>query len=429
MKKNLHLNIKELTRVEGHGNIVVDIKKGEIKELRFDIIESPRFFEVMLTGRRYDEAHHIMARICGICSVSHTAAALKAIESAMGIKISPQSRLIRRLAFAAENMQSHILHLFFLVLPDLFGVGSIEPLLEKHPWVVKTGLSLKRIANKVSTVVGGRPVHPISLAPGGVVYVPTPRELKELKSELRASFEELDYALSFLNMTSVPRMDKAREFIALKAKGEYALYDGTPTSSKGYAIKPENFSKKIKESVVEHSTAKHARSPGGTFMVGALARLNNNMRQLKPRAKAAANKAGLKPPFTNPFLNNMAQLIECFHLTEEAIEIIDLLLKMGPKLEPIKEPTGHGRGVGIVEAPRGTLYHDYTIDKDGIIEKANCIIPTAMNLSSIDEDLRAIVPSMLDEPKEVIAKTIETLVRAYDPCISCSTHIMDVSFV
>jgi coenzyme F420-reducing hydrogenase alpha subunit len=429
MKKNLHLNIKELTRVEGHGNIVVDIKKGEIKELRFDIIEAPRFFEVMLTGRRYDEAHHIMARICGICSVSHTAAALKAIESAMGIKISPQSRLIRRLAFAAENIQSHILHLFFLVLPDLFGVGSIEPLLEKHPWVVKTGLNLKRIANKVSTVVGGRPVHPVSLVPGGVVHVPTPSELKDLKSELQSSFDDLEYALSFLKMAAMPRMERGREFIALKMKGEYALYDGAPMSSEGYAIKPEEFTKKIKEHVVKHSTAKHARSPGGSFMVGALARLNNNMRQLKPRAKKAARSAGLKPPFANPFLNNMAQLIECFHLTEEAIEIIEKLLKTGAKLEPIKEPTGHGRGVGIVEAPRGTLYHDYTIDRFGIIEKADCIIPTAMNLSSIDEDLRAMVPEMLDEPKEVIARTIETLVRAYDPCISCSTHIMNVSFV
>ena len=429
MKKNLHLNIKELTRVEGHGNIVVDIRKGEIKELRFDIIESPRFFEVMLSGRRYDEAHHIMARICGICSVSHTAASLKAIESAMGIKVSPQSRLIRRLAFAAENMQSHILHLFFLVLPDLFGVGSIEPLLDKHPWVVKTGLNLKRIANKVSSIVGGRPIHPISLVPGGVVHVPTPAELKDLKRELKDSFEELEYALSFLQLASMPCLYRPREFIALKMKGEFAIYDGTPTSSKGYTTKPEAFTKKIKEYVMPDSTAKHARSPAGPFMVGALARLNNNMRQLKPRAKKAAAKVGLKPPFTNPFLNNMAQLIECFHLTEEAIEIIDKLLKTGPRLEPIKEPTRHGRGVGIVEAPRGTLYHDYTIGRDGLIEKADCIIPTAMNLSSIDEDLRAIVPEMLDEPKEVIARTIETLVRAYDPCISCSTHIMNVSFV
>jgi coenzyme F420-reducing hydrogenase alpha subunit len=262
-----------------------------------------------------------------------------------------------------------------------------------------------------------------------VVHVPTVRELKDLKAQLRGSFDELEYALTFLKMTTIPRLEKAREFIALKTKGEYAIYDGDPTSSKKYSIKPADFTKKIKEYVMPHSTAKHARSPKGTFMVGALARLNNNMRQLKPRAKAAAKRAGLKPPFTNPFLNNMAQLIECFHLTEEAIEIIDKLLKMGPRLEPVGRPTGHGRGIGIVEAPRGTLYHDYTINRHGIIEEADCIIPTAMNLSSIDEDLRALVPSMLDKPKELIGKTIETLVRAYDPCISCSTHIMDVSFV
>ncbi len=429
MKVDLHINIKDITRVEGHGNIVIDIKKGRIKELRFDITESPRFFEVMLCGRRYDEAHHIMARICGICSVSHTSASLKAIESAMGMRISTQSKLLRKLAFSGENIQSHLLHLFFLVFPDLLGAGSIEPLLGSHPGLVRTGLELKRIANEINTVIGGRPVHPVALSPGGVVFTPGKKALKDLKRQLQGSFEGLERTLEFLSNIPVPELARPREFIALKAKGEYALYDGIPTSNKKYSIKPDGFTKKIKEYVMPHSTAKHARSPRGTFMVGALARLNNNMRQLKPRARAAARKAGLKPPFNNPFLNNMAQLIECFHLTEEAIGLIDKLLQMGPRPEPVKRPTGHGRGVGIVEAPRGTLYHDYTINRHGIIEKVDCIIPTAMNLRSIEEDLQTLVPLILDRPREKIIGSIETLVRAYDPCISCSTHIMDVRFV
>src|SRR3989338_4074966 len=133
MNKELHIKIKEITRVEGHGNIVIDVTKGRIKEIKFEVIESPRFFEVMLRGRRYDEAQHIMARICGICAVSHTSASLKAVEDAMGMRISKQATLLRKLAFCGEMLQSHILHLFFLVFPDFLGEGSIVPILKTHP--------------------------------------------------------------------------------------------------------------------------------------------------------------------------------------------------------------------------------------------------------------------------------------------------------
>ena len=429
MKKELHIKIHEITRVEGHGNIVIDVKKGRIKELKFEIIESPRFFEVMLRGRRYDEAHHIMSRICGICAVSHTSASLKAIESAMGMKISRQSLLLRKLAFCGETIQSHILHLFFLVFPDLLGAPSIAPLLTTHPELVKTGLELKRLANEICAVVGGRHIHPISLFPGGVVHTPGESDLKRLKKALSGASGKLDYTLDFLLNIPVPQFTKPREFISLKARGEYPVYDGEPWSDKGFSIKPDDYTKKVKEYCVGHSTAKHARTKTGTFMVGALARLNNNFTLLRPRAKAAAKKAGITLPMENPFMNNMAQLIECFHLTDEATAHIDMLLENGLKTEPVKKPRGFGRGIGIVEAPRGTLYHDYTIGKDGIVKKAECIIPTAQNLRSIEDDLKAFVPTLLDRPREEIRQSVETLVRAYDPCISCSTHIMDVRFV
>ncbi|MBI5344217.1 MAG: Ni/Fe hydrogenase subunit alpha [Deltaproteobacteria bacterium] len=429
MKKNLHIKVDEITRVEGHGNIVIDIRKGLVKEVHLEIIESPRFFEVMLRHRKYDEAHHIMSRICGICAVSHTSASLKAIEDAMDIRISPQAALLRKLAFCGEVVQSHILHLFFLVLPDLFGAGSIAPLLETQPELVKTGLELKRLANEICAVVGGRHIHPISLFPGGVVFTPKPSEMKRLRKALQGSFGRLESAFDFLSRVDVPCFSKTREFISLKSKTEYSIYGGSPVSSKNYSIKPDAYTKKIKEYVVTYSTAKQARTEKGTFMVGALARLNNNFRQLRPRAKAAAATAGLRPPFSNPFLNNMAQMIECIHLTEDSIALIGRLLDMGLKPEPVKKPRGYGRGIGIVEAPRGTLYHEYVIDKKGFIESAECIIPTAQNLRSIEEDLIDFVPTILDRPKEEIRKSVETLVRAYDPCISCSSHIMDVRFI
>lgn len=428
MKKDLNIKVHEITRVEGHGNIVIDVKKGVIKDLKLEIIESPRFFEMMLLGRKFNEAQHIMARICGICAVSHTSASLKAIEDAMDIRISKQSALLRKLAFAGEMLQSHILHVYFLVLPDLVGAGSIVPLLSSHPEMARTGLELKRLANEICETIGGRHIHPISLFPGGVVFTPKPGELRRLKADLESTFAGLEATLRFLSDIPLPDFELEREFISLKERGEYAFYDGEPVSSLGKEICSKAFTKEVKEYVVEHSSAKHAASSHGTYMVGALARLNNNSRQLSPRAKAALKASGLKLPCHNPFANNMAQLIECFHATEDAIATIEKLLDRGIRNEPLAKPRGHGRGVGIVEAPRGTLYHEYVVDKEGLIESAECMIPTAQNLRSIEDDLRALVPMLLERPKAEIAKSVETLVRAYDPCISCSAHIMDVRF-
>ncbi|MBI5599241.1 MAG: Ni/Fe hydrogenase subunit alpha [Deltaproteobacteria bacterium] len=429
MHKSHGINVNEVTRVEGHGNIVINIKKGRIEELRLEIIESPRFFEAMLRGRRYDEAHHIMSRICGICAVSHTSASLKAIESAMGITISPQAMLLRKLAFCGETLQSHMLHLYFLVLPDFFGEGSIVPLMKSHRDMAAMGLGLKNLANEICAVVGGRHVHPISLVPGGVTHAPKRDELEKLRDRLAGSFKQLDRTLGLFSSFPVPEFRKDREFISLKARKGYAFYDGSPFSSKKDSIRPETYAKKIKEYAVPHSAAKHARTSRGTFMVGALARVNNNYSRLAPSAKKAAGRLGLKPLSTNPFMNNHAQIIECFHATEEAIGMITALLLTGPKPEGIGKPKGFGTGIGLVEAPRGTLYHEYAITKDGLVEKANCIIPTAQNLRSIEDDLRHYVPTILDRPKKEITAAVETLVRAYDPCISCATHIMNVKFV
>lgn len=429
MKKDIKINIHHITRVEGHGNVVIDIKKGVIKDLRLKIVESPRFYEAMLRGRKYDEAQHIMSRICGICAVSHTSASLKAIENAMGITISKQATLLRKLAFHGEMIQSHILHLYFLVLPDFFSVGSIVPLAEKHPDIVRRGLRLKKLANEICYAIAGRHIHPISLFPGGVAYLPKTSELKELKKRLEESFEDLEATLELFKKFKTPEYSKEREYLSLKESGEYAIYNGNIASSKKYTTKPTDYKKLLKENIISYSTAKHAASKKGAFMVGAIARVCNNFKQLSPRTKKAAKELGLTPLSANPFMNNTAQLVESFHSTEDAIKTIDKLLSIGLKKEELKKPKKSGTGIGVVEAPRGTLYHEYTIDKNGIVTNANCIIPTAQNLRMIEEDLRGFVPTILHKSKDEIVRNVETLVRAYDPCISCSTHIMDVKFV
>lgn len=429
MHRDHRLNIHEITRVEGHGNITIDVRKGEIKELSLEIIESPRFFEAMLRGRRYDEAQHIMSRICGICAVSHTSASLKAIESAMGIEISAQSRLLRELAFAGETLQSHMLHLYFLVLPDFFGEGSVAPIMKSRPELIRPGLEIKKLANEIMRTIGGRSVHPISLFPGGVVHTPKKEELKRLKDSLVKSLKLLEKTSEVFSRFPTPVFSKGREFISLKSKKGYAFYDGAPFSSKKDSITEKTYTKKITEYVVARSSAKHAKTRHGAFMVGALARMNNNFARLKPLAAKASKRLALEVPCDNPFMQNRAQLVECYHVTENAIGIIEELLLRGPRPQRPARPAGYGTGIGLVEAPRGTLYHEYTITKKGIVERANCIIPTAQNLRSMEEDLRAYVPRLLTGTKEDIRRGVESLVRAYDPCISCATHIMNVSFV
>ncbi len=429
MHKDHHIEIHEVTRVEGHGNIVVDVKNGAVKEVRLEIIESPRFFEALIKGRHYKEVPHIISRICGICSSSHTCASLKAVEDALGMKLSKRARLLRELTLCAETMQSHILHLYFLVLPDFMGTHSVLPILKDNPSLMEPGLRLKSLANQISTVLNGRPVHPIALFPGGTLHMPEKKELCKLKEHLEEATGLIRRAWETFCGFSTPEYEKVREFISLKPSSGYTMYDGTPFSSIDGPIEKENFASWLEEYVVAHSTAKHAKTPHGTYMVGALARLNNNYRRLKPLAKGLLKEAPFSVPCHIPFMNNLAQIIECMHLAEYAIELIDRLLSMGLEKEPLARPTRYGKGTGIVEAPRGILYHSYTINSDGTIEAANCIIPTAQNLRSIEDDLRGLVPELLPCSREEIVKGVEGLVRAYDPCISCSTHIMDVEFV
>jgi coenzyme F420-reducing hydrogenase alpha subunit len=164
-------------------------------------------------------------------------------------------------------------------------------------------------------------------------------------------------------------------------------------------------------------------------MVGSLARFNVNYDQLNPLAKEVAGAIDLQPKATNPYLNTAAQVVEIVHSTEDAILLIDELLERGIQWEdPAPPARSSGTGTGAIEVPRGVLFHNYTIE-EGFVVGANCVIPTGQNLGNIDRDMRKLVPEILDQPQEDITQKLEMLVRAYDPCISCSTHILDVEFV
>ena len=434
MSRDISINVEHVTRVEGHGNIVLNVKDGRIEKIEWQVSEAPRFFEAMLRGRNYWELQPITSRICGICSIGHSLASLKATEDAFGIEISEQTYALRHLAINAENMQSHILHIGYLAAPDLFGVGSVFPLVNSHhrDALLKI-VKLHRLANEMSDLICGRTTHPLTLVVGGFSKIPSERQLVELKGQLndnKRTLREIAGAIKEV-ADGLPDFSRETEYIALSSDKEYALYEGVITSTDtGKHIDYRNYRDVLQEYIVPQSTAKYAKHVRESYMVGALARFNINSRQLSSDALEIADLFELKPICYNPFMNTIAQIIEIMHNIDDSIDWIDFLLDRGLKDEkPVDFRVKEGRGVGLVEVPRGLLVHDYTFDEYGKCVKANCIIPTNQNHGNIQKDMEAFVPQILDKPEKEIELNLEMLVRAYDPCISCSTHYLNIEFI
>jgi len=430
MADTFNINVKTISRVEGHGDLVLDVKNKKIEKLMFKIPESPRFFEAMLVGRKYDEPSHITSRICGICSVAHTCASLKATEKALDIKLSEQTIKLRKLMFHHECVQSNALHVYYLAAPDLFGVGSVFPLVKTHPEVVNIALRIKKMANDMVRIVGGRAIHPIRTVVGGFTKIPTMEEMLTMKKMLKACYPDLEASKEVFKTVKLPDFERETEYISISNATEYALYDGSIKSTDGWEIDDQEYLDRINEKVVKHSTGKHCWSSRGAYLVGALARFNNNYDKLSDNAKSYAEELGLKVPCYNPFMNNIAQFVEIVHSVDDSIRLIDEIMEDGLDEDKAMADINikAGRGVGVVEAPRGLLIHDYTYNNKGRVEKANLIIPTNQNYANVEKDMEAMVPTIIDKSEDEIRLACEMLIRAYDPCISCSTHFINITF-
>ena len=439
MKKDVNINVHHLTRVEGHGNIQVNVNDGTIEQCTWQVPESPRFFEAMIRGRHYTEVARITSRICGICSVGHTLASVKATEAACGIEITEQSKKLRTILKHAENFDSHVLHVGVLVAPDLLGAPSVFPLVASHGPVVATVLRLKRLGHEWGSMLAGRTTHPTTVIPGGFSKMLTKKELIELKEKMLESVEDIGTLVATVASLAgnIPAFDRPTEYVAVSSDDEYGMYDGVlqtimPDGTKE-RFSVADYKSVTNEYISPNSTAKFARHNLGSYAAGALARYNNNSAQLHPEAKKIAEALGMGPMVTNPYLNSAAQVVEVAHSFHETLRIIDELVD-DPNYDPDEElvqPTSFGNGSSAVEVPRGILFHEYTYDKDGMCIGGNCIIPTNQNHGNIQMDFDKLVPEMLEDDKteDEMTLALEMLVRSYDPCISCSTHYLDVKFV
>lgn len=415
----MKIDINYIARVEGESSVKLEIEEGKLKELRLNIWEPPRFFEGFLVGRKFDEVPDIVARICGICPVSHMTTAIRAMENAFGFTPSPEVKRIRKILALSQILSSHLAHLYVLALPDFFRLNSVVEMLPHFEKEIKRFLRLKEAANSITALFGGRALHPVSMVVGGFTKVPSKADIEKAVKELESLHGDALETLKMVSELKCPALENNAEFVALKGKDEYAVNGGMISSTKGLNIKEHEYASYFIEDEVPYSNAKRTIIKGrGSLMAGALSRINLGFDNLLPDAKKASEDIGFKGG-GNPFLNNLAQAVEIVHAFQECAALLrGLSLKDYFADFKVKE----GAGSALTEAPRGMLYHYYEIDRSGIITKVNIVTPTAHNYLNLEESLKKLVTENIDKPEDELILMCEMLVRAYDPCFSCSVH-------
>lgn len=415
-----------ITKIEGHG--VLNIHFKECKA-RLEITEGERLFEAVLLGQDAARAPFITSRICGVCPTAHNIASIKAIENGLGIKPDNLTVELRELMLSGQVIFSHLLHLFFLVLPDYYQVPSALEIAEKFPAEYHIALNLKRVSDKLLTLVGGQPIHPTLTTIGGFLKYPAKGELVTLREDIDEVLDEAEDFVKIFEKISLPKLSRKTEYLALD-DGSYSLYEGEVLSSTGEKFSPFDYKSQIKETVKDYSTAKFGSRKEKGFIVGALARMHLHKDKLNPKTRKMAENfpAEFDPHSHNPFNNIKAQAFELLHFLEEAAKIIDKLLSSNIPTAPTKitlsKPSRNIWGIAAVEAPRGTLYHAYEIGPEGKIINADIVTPTVQNLTSIEEDAENLLRELKLDQKEqkICVRELEMLIRAYDPCITCSVH-------
>lgn len=416
------IDVEALARVEGEGALHVRIEGNTLEHVALRIYEPPRLFEGFLRGRHYTEPPDITARICGICPVAYQMAACHALEAACGVTVTGPVRELRRLLYCGEWIESHALHVYMLHAPDFLGYPSGIHLAADHRATVEQGLRLKKVGNDLMTVLGGREIHPVNVRLGGFYRLPRQGALRALREPLLRAREDALATVRWVAGFEFPDVAPDRVFLSLSHPDEYPLNEGRLVSSRGLDVPVSAFEDHVVEEHVPHSTALHATVDGEPYLVGPLARYALNYDRLSPLAQEAARDAGLGPVVRNPFQSIVVRAVELVYACDEALRILDAYEP--PDRPSVEVPPRAGRGHACTEAPRGTLYHRYTINDEGIVLDARIVPPTAQSQASIEQDVRDVVEAHLDAPTDQLQHLCEQAVRNHDPCISCAAHFL-----
>jgi sulfhydrogenase subunit alpha len=423
------INIDHLYRVEGHGGITIELDNGDVKNIKANIFEGSRFFEVLLQGKYYDELPAIIARVCAICTTAHTLASINAVENAFNIKVSQRTKLLRELLNYAGIIESHALHIFFLVLPDILGFPSAIKMAAEYPEEVKKALRIKKLGNTLQELVGGRAIHPVNPIIGGFAKMPDKAQFKDLKKDLQEGLEESCSITKLFLDYKCPTFQKSPTiYAALSQDGKYSFVGDKIKNTLDKKVRDiKDFREICNEKVVSHSTAKQSLYSNKPFMVGAQARIIINGDKLTGLAKELKEELFDESSVDNIFCNNIAQMIELVHAISEASTLVNKLIELKEEEPSLPEVDVKAcSGVGAVEAPRGSLYHHYQFDEEGKCIDADVITPTAQNLANLEKDIKVSVERLIKNPEEDLKHKLQMVARAYDPCISCATHFIEL---
>ncbi|MDP2925943.1 MAG: Ni/Fe hydrogenase subunit alpha [Nanoarchaeota archaeon] len=421
------INLNHICKIEGHAHLTLKIEGNKVVKCELKASEGARFFEALVINKELKDIQEIVTRICGICSCAHSVAAVQALEEALGVKPSEMQKTIRELLMIGERIRSHVTHLYFLSLPDYYNASSALSLGKEHKEKINDALSLISLGNKIVEVFGGRDMHPFLAIKEKVPEF----DFSILMKNLEESEDKILRTVEIFSNLDYPKIEREVDYLSIKEEKDYAVISGNVVSNSGVFI-DDDYKKHLSENIKEYATSKFVLKDGKPYMLGAIARINNNHDNLDKETKELLfdilNKMNLNLPLKNPHHNNLAQAIELLYMRNRAIELINKIPMLKKESSEIKIKAGVG--VSCVEAPRGSLFHEYKIDKNGKITYCNIITPTAQNLNMMELDITRLVNILLEKrvSQEEIIRQIEKLIRCYDPCFSCSTHFLQVKW-
>ncbi|MCV6638383.1 nickel-dependent hydrogenase large subunit [Candidatus Albibeggiatoa sp. nov. NOAA] len=426
-QREIAINVPVLARVEGEGALDLSLKAGEISDLKLRIFEPPRYFEKFAEGRDYFEMPDLVARICGICPVAYQMSAVHALESILNIEATPWIRTMRRLLYCGEWIESHNLHIHLLAAPDFLGYGSAPELAKDHPEVVKRGVYLQELGNQIIKMLGGRSVHPVGARVGGFHQAPTVKQAKALLEKLEAALPQVEQLVEWAASLNLPDNPQQFNCVSVKHPDEYPMNEGNIVSSEGLDIPISEYNHHFREFHVPHSTALHSLLNDKPYLLGPLARVNLNFDLLPEPVKATLAKTKIQFPSNNMFHSIVARAAEVHYAFLEAIRILRDYTPTDTPFIPV-DKTQAGTGFGCTEAPRGMLWHQWALDEQGRVTATQIVPPTSQNQAQIEQDLRfSLQQKGLDTEPDELRLYAETVIRNYDPCISCATHFLKLT--
>ncbi|MFH1257981.1 MAG: nickel-dependent hydrogenase large subunit [Candidatus Micrarchaeota archaeon] len=425
MHEDFDINLEAISKIEGHAALSLKVRNDEVEDVEFKIVEQKRFYTQAVRGKPAVNVAQLVSRICGTCSIAHLTCCLEAVEDALKVEPSDQTRILRKLTTYGMYIRDHAMHLYMFSLPDVFKVDSILALADTHHELVDQCFQVKAAGNNMSKLVAGKAIHATYPIVGGHSQIPDKEGVKKSIAELKAAREQLWDMMEIYKNCDF-HFERPTRFVCTM-NDDFSYRGDEIINSEGLPIPKSHYLWHLQRVIIPYSTSTGFQFRGKEFMVGSLARINLKKNSLHKDTRKDASTYISQFPSMDIYRNNLAQAIETLHSIDHSIELLETTdFKPDP---PVQVKPQAGVGIAAIEAPRGTLYYHIEVDEYGKVRQLNLVIPTAQNQVNMGFDVKKLVEENLDKPRDVLEFEIEKLIRAYDPCMSCATHFLKVKWL